>query len=195
MHRLSCIHLEFFYLTILQIRWENRFNKDKGKTCLVSVDGTDFKIPRQKPFSRDKQYYSHKFKHAALRYEIAVCIQTGDIVWINGPFRAGKYPDVNIFRKYLRNKLQPGEMVEADRGYRDDRCRHCDVVVSRKDARAKSRTMRRHEGVNADIKNFGCMYQQWRHPLEKHRLAFCSVAFLVQLTYRLEGGPKWDVKY
>ena len=124
-----------------------------------------------------------------------MCIQTGDIVWINGPFRAGKWPDIKIFRRNLREKLAPGELAVADRGYRDNRCRHSDVVISRGDARAKSRTMRRHEGVNADIKSFGCMYQQWRHLLNKHQFAFCSFAFLVQLNYRLEGGPKWDVKY
>ena len=85
--------------------------------------------------------------------------------------------------------------MEADRGYRDICCRHCDVVVSKNDARAKSRAMRRHETVNADIKNFGCMYQQWRHQLGKHVLAFRSCALLVQITYRLEGGPKFQVKY
>ena len=74
----------------------------------------------------------NKFKHAALRYEVAVCIQTGDIVWINGPFRANRWPGVNIFRRNLKNKLLPGEMVEADQEYRDLCCRQCDVVVSKK---------------------------------------------------------------
>jgi hypothetical protein len=45
---------------------------------------------------------------------VAVCIQTGLIVWINGPFRAGKWPDVNIFRRDLKGKLLPGEMIGAD---------------------------------------------------------------------------------
>jgi hypothetical protein len=68
------------------------------------------------PFSKD--WYSHKFKAAGIRYEVAVCIQTGDIVWINGPFKCGKWPDVKIFRAELQQKLLPGEMVEADNGYR-----------------------------------------------------------------------------
>ena len=178
-----------------QIRWQDRLKDDRGKTCKVTVDGTDFRIPRQRPHSRDRQYYSHKFKHAALRYEVAVCIQTGLMVWINGPFRAGKWPDVNIFRRDLKGKLLPGEMIEADRGYRDPSVRHCDVVVSRSDARAKSRAMRRHETVNSDLKTFGCLNQQWRHELGKHSVAFSSCAFLIQMKYKLEGGPKFHCKY
>lgn len=152
-------------------------------------------MPRQRPHSRDKKYYSHKFKHAALRYEVAICIQTGDIVWINGPFPAGKWPDINIFRRNLIHMLLPGEMVEADRGYRDAAVRHCDVVVSKSDGRAKSRAMRRHETVNSDLKTFGCLEQQWRHDLFKHSLAFAACALLTQFKYQLEGGPKFHCKY
>jgi DDE superfamily endonuclease len=161
----------------------------------VTVDGTDFKIPRQRPHARDQQFYSHKFRHAAYRYEVAVCIQTGLIVWYHGPFPAGKWPDINIFRKELKHLLLPGEMVEADRGYKDLSCRHCDVVVSKSDARAKSRAMRRHETMNADLKCFECLNRQWRHTLDKHILAFASCALLVQMKYKLEGGPKFYCKY
>lgn len=168
---------------------------DRGKTCKVTVDGTDYKIPRQTPHKRDKKFYSHKFKHAALRYEVAVCIQTGDIVWVNGPFPAGKWPDINIYRRNLKAMLLPGEMVEADSGYKDPTCRHADVVVSKKDARAKQRARSRHETVNADLKTFGCLNQQWRHALDKHALAFCSCAFITQMKYILEGGSKFHCKY
>lgn len=161
----------------------------------MTVDGIDIKIPRQKPHLRDRLHYSHKFKHAAFRYEVAVCIQTGDIVWFYGPFPAGKWPDINIFRLKLKHMLLPGEMVEGDKGYRDLSCRHCDVVVNRRDARAKSRAMLRHESVNSDLKTFACLSQQWRHDLDKHGLAFASCAFLTQMKYKLEGGPKFHCKY
>jgi hypothetical protein len=183
------------FLSSSKIRWQDRFKGDRGKTCKVTVDGTDFKIARQTPHAKDKMYYSHKFKHAALRYEVAVCIQTGMIVWFNGPFPAGRWPDINIFRRNLKNMLLPGEMVEADRGYKDVACRHCDVVVSKSDARAKSRAMRRHETVNSDLKTFGCLENRWRHDLTKHGLAFTACAFLIQMKYKLEGGPKFHCKY
>jgi hypothetical protein len=47
-----------------------------------------------------------------------VCIQTGDIVWVNGPFKEGKWNDIKLYRRILKEQLLPGEMVEADRGYR-----------------------------------------------------------------------------
>ena len=66
-----------------------------GGSCLVTVDGPNFWICELKPFAKD--YYSHKFAKAGLCYEVGVCTQTGLIVWINGPFAAGKYNDITIF--------------------------------------------------------------------------------------------------
>lgn len=44
--------------------------KDNGSICKVTVDGTDFLINEPTPFN--KKWCSHKFKHAALRYEIGI---------------------------------------------------------------------------------------------------------------------------
>ena len=117
------------------------------------------------------------------------------IVWFVGPFPCGQWPDINIFRAHLKRKLLPGEMVEADSGYKDPSCRDCDVVFTRKDNRAKGRARMRHETVNSDLKTFGVLEQQWRHDLQKHHLAFASCAFLTHMKYKLEGGPKFQVKY
>ena len=40
-----------------------------------------------------------------------------NIVWINGPYAAGKYPDIEIFRIGLAHFLDKFERVEADDGY------------------------------------------------------------------------------
>ena len=45
-------------------------------------------------------------------------ILAGNLVWIQGPYPAGKYTDIKIFNKVLRHFLEPGERVEADEGYR-----------------------------------------------------------------------------
>ena len=82
-------------IVFLQIKWENRFHGYRGRSCLVMVDGTDFWICELKPFA--KGFYSHKFAKAELHYEVGVCIQTGLIVWINGPFAVGKSNDITIF--------------------------------------------------------------------------------------------------
>ena len=110
--------------------------------CCVSLDGTDFKTQEPTPFN--KQWMSVKYKGSALKYEVAISIFSGDIVWINGPHRGGKH-DLTIFREKLRKLLAKGEMVEADAGYRDVKCRHPDVVVSRSDGRAKARARPRNE--------------------------------------------------
>ena len=83
-------------ILLRKIRLENRFRNDSGKTCKMTVDGVD--CPIQEPIPFDPQWFSHKFRGPGLKYEIAVCIQTGDIVWANGPFKCGKWPDVKILR-------------------------------------------------------------------------------------------------
>ena len=43
----------------------------------ISVDGTDCRIYEPEPF--DTKWYSHKFNGPGLRYEIGVCIVSGNI--------------------------------------------------------------------------------------------------------------------
>lgn len=52
------------------------------------MDGTD--CPIQEPHPFDYKIYSHKLNSPGLKYELAISIQTCDIVWVNGPFRAGQ---------------------------------------------------------------------------------------------------------
>ena len=42
--------------------------------------------------------FSEKFNGPALKYEVGVCIATGHIVWVNGPFM-GAEADVTIFKE------------------------------------------------------------------------------------------------
>ena len=74
------------------------------------VDGTDFRIPEHGP-----AFSSHKFAmKSGLRYEVAICFLTGNVVWINGPFPCGRYNDILIFRISLMSHLTDRERVEAD---------------------------------------------------------------------------------
>lgn len=52
--------------------------------CFISVDGTDCPVFEPWPFS--KQMYSHKMNGPGIKYELAVCLKTAMIVWVNGPF-------------------------------------------------------------------------------------------------------------
>jgi hypothetical protein len=181
-------------LTLEQIKLSNRFRRDRGRTCKLTVDGTDCQINEPHPFS--KSWYSHKHKSAGLRYEVAVCIQTGDICWVNGPFKCGSWPDLKIFRRDLKHRLVAGEMVECDGGYRGDpKCRHKDVIFNRSDLGAKKAARARHETVNGDIKKFDCLKQTWRHDRKLHKHAFAAAAVLTQLSYSIGKGPTFEVNY
>jgi hypothetical protein len=175
----------FFNLTghtlLLQIRFEHRLRGDKGKTCKMTVDGTDFMIWQPFPFS--KNWFSHKFKGPGVRYEVGVCIQTGDICWINGPYPCGAWPDIKIFREHLIHRLPPGEKVEADDGYRGEpeKIRTPGIAVSQADLRAKKRARHRHETVNSRFKNWGCLGLKFRHRIDEHAMYFTAVAVCTQI--------------
>ena len=55
-----------------------------------------------------------------MAYELVSNIMTGDIVAFNGPFPAGEWPDLKIFRNKTRQRLTPGEKVLGDLGYQGD---------------------------------------------------------------------------
>jgi hypothetical protein len=166
--------------------------------CLVSVDGTDFRIIEPKPF--DKGWYSHKFHGPALRCEITLCIRTGDIVWVSGPFPAGEWTDLKIFRNELKHFLGPGERVEADKGYRGDfpLCvkTHCPGEASEKKYMRRL-VLARHEHVNGRLKNFAILRERFRHEkdmMNKHGNAFRAIIVLTQLSF-YDGAPLNPVDY
>jgi hypothetical protein len=103
-----------------QIVFESRLGThDVLNDCMMTVDGTDFRIPQKGAAMKGNAFASHKYAgKSALRYELGVDILAGNLVWIQGPYPAGKYTDIEIFNKVLRNFLEPGERVEADEGYR-----------------------------------------------------------------------------
>ena len=70
------------------IVWEPHLDDKASEILVMSVDGTDFRIwePKHPLFPIDKGFCSHKFKHAAVKYAVAISVRTGNCVWINGPF-------------------------------------------------------------------------------------------------------------
>ena len=52
----------------------------------MSLDGVDFRVNEPHPF--DRRYYSHKFNHAGLKYEIGLSF-SGKIVWVAGGIPCG----------------------------------------------------------------------------------------------------------
>ena len=90
-----------------------------GNDCLMLVDGNDFCIPQMGAAVKGNAFASHKYAgKSSLRYELGVDIIASRLVWIQGPYPAGKWPDIKIFNAVLSHFLEPGERVEADGGYR-----------------------------------------------------------------------------
>ena len=178
-----------------QIHWSNRLKyRRQNQHCTITVDGTDFKIYEPAPFS--PSWYSHKFRGPGIRYEVALSIQGGDIVWINGPFACGKWPDIRIFRQRLIYKLCNGEMAEADRGYRGEPTKVKTPVdyITLRERKRKCRARARQETVNRRFKQFGILSQRYRHDLRTHKIVFESIVVLTQMDID-NGNRLFRVRY
>lgn len=170
----------------------------------MTVDTFDCSIPEPAGTAISKKgkflpfnpkWYSHKCKGAGVRYELGVNIQTGDVVWVNGPFACGKNNDPSIFNGGLGKLLDDGEMVEADGIYYGVKgCRSKREYFSECDKRSKSRARARHEAINNYFTRFHCLQHRWRHPLRKHKIAFAAVAVVVQISFE-SGFRPWQCYY
>ena len=162
----------------------------------MSIDGTDFKV--NQPEGGHKLWYSHKFKYSAQRYEVGLCILTGDIVWISGPYAAGKWPDISIFRDDLKQQLDENERVVADDGYVGEAPQYVKCPAkhfgSSKKKKMFQRVRSRHETVNNRLKVFNCLKNVWRHDVARHSECFRACAVLVQLSIQ-NGEVPWQISY
>ena len=177
--------------------WENRYINDIGNDCLASVDGTDFQLAWG---AKDKRFVCHKFKNKpGLRYEVAVCLRTSDIVWINGPHYPGTHNDIAIFQMALIHLLDDGERLEADRGYIGEHPTYIKMPtgIDQNENRQwlDQRHRNRHETVNRRFKVFNCMNSKFRHSMEKHGDCFNCVATLTQLSMDHGGVGLFPVVY
>jgi hypothetical protein len=94
-----------------------------GPTFICSLDGTDFKVwePKHPTLPQDCRQMSFKMKHAALKYEIAVCNIESQICWVSRPYRGAKH-DLSVFRDGgLKERIQIGKLLNMDRGYQSSR--------------------------------------------------------------------------
>lgn len=171
---------------------ENRFVGDTFNDCLMSVDGVDFDVAK----SYDKDWWSYKFKHSGLRYEIGLCIKTGQIVWWHGPFLPGMFNDEMVFQEGLAQELGPGERVETDKGYVGstphwtripDGMEHPD----RSEMTAKVRL--RHETCNKRVKQWGILKYPYRHDVMRHQTYFGAILTITNLAFVDE--PLFPVEY
>jgi len=113
------------------------------------------------------------------------------------PGPAGKYTDIKIFNKVLRNFLEPGERVEADKGYRGHpdkiKCPGNNTNLA-ENRGMQGRARARHEMLNGWLKNWGILSQVFRHHIMTHGNVFRACAVVRQLTVE-NGEPLFEVEY
>jgi hypothetical protein len=174
----------------LKIHFESRFkNASFNATVYTSLDGTDCAIQEPSPF--DRKWFSHKLRTAGLRYEIGLCIKTGEMVWVFGGLPCGEYPDLRLARLLFTSQLQPGEKVVADKGYRDNRY-FINPLDDPDSSILQKSIMARHETINRRIKQFHVLTDTFRHDIDKHQICFYAVCNLTQLML-LNGEPLYEV--
>ncbi|KDO22032.1 hypothetical protein SPRG_12241 [Saprolegnia parasitica CBS 223.65] len=162
------------------IDWEaRRIGARPADTVLVSLDGTDCRIYEPTPF--DKKWYSHKFHGPGVRYEVGLCIATGDIVWAFGGVPCGEWPDLTLARHAFVHMLDRGEKALADKGYRDPVYFRYPDDGGLQTNRRQKKIMARHETVNRRLKQFRVLQSRFRHALEKHPICFHAVVNITQL--------------
>jgi hypothetical protein len=169
------------------IVWENRRVGDIMNDALISVDGTDTEQRKKRPFW--KGWYSHKLNGAGTRWEVGVCLITGVVVWIHGPFPCGRWNDLTIFRHAMLSHLDDGEKVEADDGYKAEFTKTLTPANNSRtasDATLRQRNRNRHETINKRLKDWKCLNSPCKHDLAKHSAMFRVVLVICQLA--IESG-------
>lgn len=185
----------------IKIVWDASLNEPHLARYVCSLDGTDFKINEQQHDEEpiDRGCYSHKFNHAAVKYEIALSVFEPRCVWINGPYKGGKH-DMTILREGgLLDKVYSGDLIIADRGYQTSvpyeakRLSLPNNLDIPEVAGFKARASARHEAFNQRLKNYKILYNTYQHDVKiKHQHAFEAVVVSVQ--YQMENGrPIFDV--
>jgi hypothetical protein len=189
-----------------KIVWDkNMANASKMEIFCLTVDGTDFKInePKHKTVPIDNGMCSHKMKHAAAKYEIAMAVNSPKCVHMAGPFKGGTH-DLEMFRRGgLKEKLKALnvkirnvkriKLVVADRGYRSKYEAERQLfstpnnMGSKELETFKSRARLRHETFNGRLKFFGSLSAQtFRHGFDCHKFVFEAVVVTVQ--YQMDNG-------
>ncbi len=153
-----------------------------GQQYFVSLDATD--CPIEEPLTQEgatnPSYYSHKLKGAGLKYEIGLCIRTGNIVWVHGGVPCGDFSDLTLARSMYLSFVDDGELTVADDGYVDP---HFIYPRGYPQLSIQLKAIsQRHETINKHIKTWRILSTPFRHEdLTFHRRCFYAVANIIQL--------------
>jgi hypothetical protein len=174
-------------------------NLPQDTIWVMTVDGTHCAInePLHPQFSQDKDYYSHKKNRSGWVYEVGISLFTPDLIWLNGPFKAGAN-DKTIFAcpGGLKEVLaQEGLKAIGDKFYNGHENEVCtfNAQDSYEVKKFKSRALKRHERFNALLKQYAILDGRFRNKgAEKFATCFEAVAVISQYRLELE-CPLYDI--
>ncbi len=93
---------------------ESRLEHNVGNDCLMTINGTNFRIQQKGAARKGNLFGSHKYAgKSALRYKLGVDILVGNLVWVKGPYPTDAWSNIIFFNSVLSHCLEPGECVEA----------------------------------------------------------------------------------
>jgi len=145
------------YLKHKKVAWPDDLGGED--VWILTVDGTHVWIyePGHPLFSQDSEFYSHKFNKAGINYELGICLASRKLVWMNGPFKAGKN-DLTVFvGGGLRDRLRAlGKKAIGDGIYKanQDTVSYPNSHDSRSVKKFKSRALKGHKAFNGMMKSF-----------------------------------------
>jgi hypothetical protein len=183
----------------LKIIFKSRKDSGSLNNCLISKDGTDVRIPQQGPAISGNPFSLFKFKgKCGLRYKIGVDILAGNILWVNGPYAAGKYTDIKNFHHRLAHWLDEHKRVEADNGYIGEapqkvKCPGCKSNLTKNQA-MQNWVRSRHESLNGQLKHWAILTSLYRHDLMEHGNVFWAIAVITQISINV-GEKRFEVNY
>ena len=149
-----CYAQKISALKAQKIVFPEEWSNDDTPIFLYSVDGIHCRIyePKHATESKNPKFYSHKFKQAALNYELALDLWESRLVWMNGPQPAGTH-DITVFRSKLLGKTPAGK-----KGIGDDFERLSKPCHLREVADAKEFTPIEVIEVGCDNLNYKCIH-------------------------------------
>ncbi len=125
-------------------------------------------------------------------------ILAGNIVWINGPYAAGKYPDINFFCNGLAHWLDEHEQVEADNGYIGEAPQKVKfpgcTSNPTENQEMQNRVQSRHKSLNRRLKNWEILKSMYRHDIMEHGNVFWAIAVITQISINT-GKQLFEVDY
>lgn len=123
-----------------------------------------------------------------MRYEVGLNIQTAEIVWTNGPFPCGAWPDLRIARNEVIFHIGENERILADGGYNDGgEFFETPTGINNDDQRMKQLARARHETINRRLKQWNILGRVFRHGVEKHSIIFLAVVHITHMLMAMSG--------